>query len=77
MATNTKERQVAIAAEAERLVAEHGIEKLDALPAEAVKAQRRVWAALLVAATGCHRETARIAVAKACRRLQHPDAGRG
>ena len=70
-ATNTKERSEAIAAEAQALVAEFGIERLDAMSQAAATAQRLVFARQLAERVGCHRETARVAIAKACRRLRN------
>lgn len=70
-APNTKARSQVIAAEARRIVADFGIEALDAVePNEARRRQLSVFAAQLQAATGCSREAARQHVAKAARRLR-------
>lgn len=73
MAVNTKARSQAIFAAALAAVRGFDIERLDALPPIAAAKQRQVLARLVAEATGCHRETARLAVAKACRQLRHGD----
>lgn len=55
------------------LVEEFGIEKLDDMSQPARKAQLASFAHLLAEQMECHIETARIHIAKACRRMRHPD----
>ena len=73
MPNNKKERHQAIWTSAVAIVEAFGIELLDSYPTAVAAAYKRDMANRLQEQTGCHRETARIHIAKACRRLRHPD----
>ena len=73
MPKNNKSRYRALQDAASAIVREFGVSKLDELPQRVALAHLREFAGQLQHETGCHRETARIHIAAACRRLRHPD----
>ncbi len=73
MGSNRKELSEFILRTAEEIVGQFGIEKLDEMPLKEANAQRVVFKYQVARLTGCHLETARRNVARACRRLRHPD----
>ena len=72
---NSKRRSDEIFNAAVAIVEEFGIERLDAMPTPMSKAQKKVFAHQLMQEISCHRETARMAIAKAYRRQRAPDWG--
>lgn len=73
MPNNTKQRHKDLQAIALAMIEEFGIKLLDSYPLGVAAAHKQEFATRLQEQTGCHRETARIHIAKACRRLRHPD----
>lgn len=73
MPNNKKDRHQAIQDAAFAIVRNFGVKRLDDLPQRIRLAHLREFAGQLQQETDCHRETARIHIAKACRRLRHPD----
>jgi hypothetical protein len=80
MGSNRKERSEFILRTAEEIVGGFGVEKLDGMPLKEANALKVLFKHQVARLADCHLETARRNVAKACRRLRHPDRrepGRG
>lgn len=73
MGSNRKERSEYILRMAEKMVGEFGIQKLDAMPLKEANLQIALFKHQLARQVECHTETARRNIARACRRLRHPD----